>query len=186
MDSQFFFTAELPSNTPRARKSFITVILLIVLCGLGICIGKYFWHDYTYYLYTREGNLPVISGWPVVLYSWSCIFGVCLSLILPFMYFMQDWKKPALALNATELFINQQMIKNTFVPYTNIQEVRPSLDGYLIKFKEVEPIISQQFFMFKPLLKSNLASRQLYVNKLYTAGDLPSFMQQLSSKIKSE
>lgn len=186
MDSEFFFIAELPSNAPRARKSFITVIILIVLCGLGIFIGKFFWHDYTYYLYTRNGNLPVISGWPVVLYSWSCIFGVCLSLVLPFMYFMQDWKKPALALNANELFINQQMIKNTFVPYSNIQEVLPSLDGYIIKFKEVQSIIAQQHFLFKPLLKSNLGRHQLYISKLYTAGDLSSFMQQLSSKIKHD
>ena len=89
-------------------------------------------------------------------------------------------------MNANELFINQQMIKNTFVPYSNIQEVLPSLDGYLIKFKEVDPIISKQFFLFKPLLKSNLANHQLYVNGLYTSGDLSSFMEKLSSKMKHE
>jgi len=34
MDSQFFFTAELPSNTPKVRKSFITEIILVFMSML--------------------------------------------------------------------------------------------------------------------------------------------------------
>jgi hypothetical protein len=96
---------------------------------------------------------------------------------------MQDWKNPSLAMTADTLFINQQLIRNTYVPIKNIKSIIKNGNDYTIQFTHPEEIVAQQIFLFKPFVKSNLAQNNVAFSSMYTAGNLDKFMQTLQTKL---
>jgi hypothetical protein len=96
---------------------------------------------------------------------------------------MQDWKNPSLAMTSEVLFINQQLIRNTYVPIKNIASITKDKNSYTIQFKHPEEIVAQQIFLFKPFVKSNLAQNNVAFSSMYTAGNLDEFMQTLQTKL---
>jgi hypothetical protein len=95
------------------------------------------------------------------------------------LFFMQDWKNPSLAISTEGLFINQQMIRNTMVPFSNIATISLAGTGYQIKFKDPLALVKQQVFLFKPFVKYNLTKDNFFINKTHTQGDIESFMALL-------
>jgi hypothetical protein len=181
--SQATFIHQLPINSNRAKLAFFSLMITLVLCIAGIIISRYYWEGHTTWMYSLKYQTNVEVGWPVTLNSWSWGLSIAIVLCAPFLYYMQDWKNPSLAMTSEVLFINQQLIRNTYVPIKNIASITKDKNSYTIQFKHPEEIVAQQIFLFKPFVKSNLAQNNVAFSSIYTAGNLDEFMHILQTKL---
>jgi hypothetical protein len=181
--SQATFIHQLPINSNRSKLAFFSLMITLVLCIAGIIISRYFWEGNTSVMYSLKYQTNVEVGWPVTLNTWSWWLGIAIIICAPFLYYMQDWKNPSLAMTADTLFINQQLIRNTYVPIKNIKSIIKNGNDYTIQFTHPEEIVAQQIFLFKPFVKSNLAQNNVAFSSMYTAGNLDEFMQILQTKL---
>lgn len=133
------------------------MVLVLALCVLGYIISMIFWDDYTYPAFSLRYRTNVTAGWPASLSGWSLWLGIAIIVVLPMIYFMQDWKNPSLGITAEGLFINQQMMRNVTVPFSNIEKVEKQEHGYKVTFRDNKPVYARAGF-FKPFVKSNLQS----------------------------
>jgi hypothetical protein len=174
----------LPVNTKNLKRAFVSLSVTLVLCVLGVIISRIFWEHYTHWVYSIKYGTNIEVGWPATLNGWSWWMGIAIIIVMPFMYFMQDWRNPSLAVTTEGLFINQQMIRNTLIPFSNIESVANAGDGYQITFKDPMAVVKQQVFLFKPFVKSNLTRQNFIIGKTHTKGDIERFMEQLKEKVK--
>jgi hypothetical protein len=177
------FLHELPINSKRLKIAFVSMVVFILLCGVGYVVSTIFWDDYTYQAYSIRYSTQVTKGWPASLQGWSLWLGIGLVVFLPFIFFMQDWRNPSLAFTKDALFLNQQLVRNTWVPFTNIEKLVPAQDGFVIWFRETDALIKQQIFLFKPFVKSNLQSKNFTISSTYTAGNLLEFCELLTKQM---
>lgn len=184
MARKFVFNNSLPINSKKLKLAFFSMSGFIILCGLGYILSYMFWDQYTYPCYSIKYQVNTTCGWPAKLQGWSLWLGVGFIVFLPFIFFMQDWKNPSLALTENGLFINQQLMRNTLIPYSSIDKIIKNENGFTIQVKEPGPIIEQQVFIFKPFVKSNLQNKIIDISSTYTAGNLHSFYEQLEGKLK--
>jgi hypothetical protein len=182
LKEKYHVIAELPANSKIRKIGFINLSIVLVLCVIGVIVSNIFWDDYTELAYSFRYQRNITVGWPATLSGWSWWMGIAIIMMLPFMYFMQDWKNPALALTEEGLFINQQMIRNTLVPYKKIDVIKKVDKGYRMKFTEPMEIVKQQVFLFKPFVKYNITHDNFFIYKTHTAGDIDAFMEQLKTK----
>lgn len=184
MTNKLVFNNELPINSKKLKVAFFSMVGFIVLCGIGYMLSFVFWDQFTYPCYSIKYQVNTTCGWPAKLQGWSLWLGVGFIVFLPFIFFMQDWKKPSLALTDDGLFINQQLMRNTLIPYANIEKLIKDEDGFTIHIKDPNPIIAQQIFIFKPFVKSNLQNKIIDISSTYTSGNLHAFYDVLQSKLK--
>lgn len=177
------FTHALAGNTKNLKIAFLSLAAFVVACIVAIIVAKIFWNDFTHVVYSARKRSNVVVGWPAFINGWAWWFAIGTLLILPFLYFMQDWKNPALAMTATELFVNQQMMRNTLIPFANIKAIEKSAAGYALRFVDAAQVIQQQIFLFKPFVKSNLERNNFFISSSHTAGDVDAFMQELQTRL---
>ncbi len=182
LKEKYHVITELPANSKIRKKGFISLSIVLVLCVMGIIISNIFWDDYTELMYSLRHQRNITVGWPATLSGWSWLMAIAIILMLPFMFFMQDWKNPALALTEEGLFINQQMIRNTLVAYEKIDAIKKVDKGYRLKFSEPMEVVKQQVFLFKPFVKYNITKDNFFISKTHNAGDIDDFMEQLKAK----
>lgn len=182
LSEKYKVITDLPGNSKIRKKGFIGLSLVFVLCVIGVIVSNIFWDDYTELMYSIRHQRNITVGWPATLSGWSWFMGIAILLMLPFMFFMQDWKNPALALTDEGLFINQQMIRNTLVPYAKIDVIKKTDKGFRIKFTSPMEIVKQQVFLFKPFVKYNITKDNFFIYKTHTAGNIDLFMEQLMIK----
>lgn len=180
---EFLFTQSIAHNSSRAKYAFISLVITFVLCILAMWLSKHFWDGHTTWVYSLKYQRNIEVGWPVTLFNWSILLAASIVLLLPFMYFMQDWKNPAIAMTTDALFINQQLMRNTLIPFTSIKSVLKEKETYVIEIKNADEIIQQQIFLFKPFVKSNLANHKIYFGSMYNKGDMEKFFAILDAKI---
>lgn len=191
MSKKLEFTHQLPNNTKRLKLALINLVAMVLLCAAGMVVGEMFWDEYTYPVKSLRTGTVYTGGWPATLFNWSLWLGVAGIIALPMMYFMQDFKNPSLALTSDSLFINQQLIRNTLVPYSNIERIiRDEVPGgfakgagYKIIFKDSSQVVKQQVFLFKPFVKSNLKMGNFFISEIHTGGNVLDFMEELKKKI---
>lgn len=182
MSTKHNFLLQIPINGKRLKYAVISLLVTLIACIAGIIVSSIFYDDYTEVVTTITGRERVI-GWPATVGGWSRWLAVAIVLSLPFMIFMQDWRNPSLGLTAEGLFINQQMIRNTLVPYDNIAQVSPDgKGGFTITFRDSAKIVSAQVFLFRPFVKSNLGTKALAITSMYSKGDLEGFAAELRKK----
>lgn len=175
--------AALPTNSKNIKKAFISLFIVLLLCVGGIILSNIFWDRYTEWVYSFKLHRNIEVGWPATLNGWSWWMGIAIIIVLPFMYFMQDFKNPAIAITGQGLFLNQQMIRNTIVPFANIALIENTQFGYKILFKNPLELAKSQVFLFRPFVKYNLTKNNFYIYKTHTGGDIDAFMVQLKSKM---
>jgi hypothetical protein len=185
MSDKYEFTHQLPANSGRLIRAVFGIITLIIICAVGIILSNIFWDDYTEQAYSIKLQRNVTVGWPATVSGWGWWLGIGAIVISPMMFFMQDFKNPSLALTLDGLFINQQLIRNTFVPFANVDKVVKDGKGYRIFFKDNKQIIQQQVFLFKPFVKSNLSMGNFIISKMHSKGNIDEFMVELKKHIAS-
>lgn len=183
MKKQFTFTQELPNNSKRAKKAFLSLSIFIALCVVGFILSVVFWEQFTEVRYSLKYQRNVTVGWPATLQGWSQIFGIGGLIALPFLYFMQDWRYPSIAFTNDSLFINQQLIRNTFVPFSNILKIEKLDKDYKIHFKNNADVVKSQVFLFRPFVKYNLENNNFFISDMYTAGNLDEFFIEVNKKV---
>lgn len=183
MSAKYQFIQQLPGNTKNLKRAFISMVLFVVLCGVAYVVSNIFWDQYTYQAYSIKYGTNVTKGWPAFLQGWSLWLGIGFIVFLPFLFFMQDFKNPALGIMNDSLFINQQMMRNTIIPFSNIGGVSKEASGYRIQFKDSTQVVKQQIFLFKPFVSSNLKSGNFVISNTHTAGNLDDFFVELNAKL---
>ncbi|MEI6313026.1 MAG: hypothetical protein WCP57_12260 [Bacteroidota bacterium] len=180
---EFLFTHSMAHNSAKAKYAFISLVITFVLCILAMYLSKHFWEGNTTLMYSLKYQHNVEVGWPVTVFNWSILLAASIVLILPFMYYMQDWKNPAIAMTTDALFVNQQLMRNTLIPFTSIKSLMKEKETYVIEIKNTDEIIQQQIFLFKPFVKSNLANHKIYFDSMYNEGNMEKFFEVLKTKI---
>lgn len=183
MKSNLHFTHELPINSSKAKKAFFGMLILIILCIGAYILSQIFWDQFTEMRYSIRSRRNVMVGWPVTVQNWSIYIAIGTLVTLPFLYFMQDWKNPSLAMTNSELFINQQMMRNKLIPFSNIEKAEKTSNGYKLHFKDVKAVIAMQKGISKPFVKYNLENDNFYISDTHTAGDVDAFFEELSKRI---
>lgn len=109
--------------------------------------------------------------------------GITLILVIPLLLFMQDFRNPALGLCSEGLFINQQLIRNTLVPFNNIREVEKYGNSWKIHFHDPAQVYKKQFFLFKRLVKYNLTHNNFFIDSIHNGQSADELFQALQQKI---
>ena len=179
------FTHQLPNNSKRFKLAFFSIVVMVILCAAGMVIGEIFWSEYTYPVKSLRTGAVYTGGWPATLYNWSLWLGIAGILCLPMMYFMQDFKNPSMGLTLDSLFLNQQLMRNTLIPYTNIEGIVKEGNSYTILFHDTEMILKQQVKFFKPFVKSNLGKGNFMISSMHTGGKIDELMDELKKRISA-
>lgn len=182
MPANLSFTHQLPINGAKAKRAFFGCLIFVCLCVIGYILSQVFWDQFVYTAYSFKHKGNVQKGWPVTLQNLSVFMGIGTLVFAPFIYFMQDWKNPSLAITAQGLFINQQMMRNTVIPFSNIEKVEKTAEGYRLSFKDQGAIL-QQLGFFKAFVKYNLENNRFFISDTHTAGDLDAFFVELKKHL---
>lgn len=179
----YHFNHSLPPGK-KLKLAFLSLTATLILCVCGYFVAEIFWDEYTYQAYSLRYATTVTAGWPASLQGWSIWLGVAIIIVMPMMYFMQDWKNPSLGITDEGLFINQQMIRNQLVPFSNIASAEKSEKGYRIKFKDNSAVFGKAGF-FKPFVKYNLENDNFFISEIHSGGSVAPFFEELNRKIKA-
>lgn len=176
------FTHQLPLNSGMLKKATFSLVGVLALSVIGYFVSQLFYDDYTYPCYSIRYRVHTRCGWPATIQNWSIWFILGTGFVLPFMIFMQDWRYPSAAITRDGLFLNQQLIRSTLVPFNNIKEIKKVGDSYTFVFHDPKPVIRKQFFLFRPFVKYNLNNNNFFLSETHSSGNMDEFMNVLSEK----
>lgn len=183
---QFIHIAQ---HSNRIKKAMRNIIVLLVLCILAMVVAQFFYegrvHDAV--VYRRGIRLNVEVGWPATINaiaSWGLIIS---SLGIVYIFFKQDLKKPALATSNDGLFINQQILRNAFIPWREIEsvELRGHISSPVLRvfFKDASTVLKGQSFILKSIANATLKSNpSIGISKDEVIGDLVSIFDFIAEK----
>jgi hypothetical protein len=185
MSSRYSFDLQIPINGKRLKYTVFSMIVTFILCIAGIILSSIYYDDYTEVVTTLSGKERVI-GWPATAGGWSKWLAIAIAISLPMMIFMQDWRNPSLGLTPQGLFINQQMIRNTMVPFDNIatikEESKNGNSSFEITFRDPAKVVAKQIFLFRPFVKSNLTNKNSEISGIHSKGDLAVFFTEMKRR----
>jgi len=170
------FELEIWPNAQKMKLVYATMIVITILSWISHVIGTIYWEGNTYWVTNLRG-ISYEAGWPVILYWWGLYLGIGSPLGMILVYSLVDRKNPSLAVSKDGLFVNQQMIKQAHVAWSDISKIHKSVNGDDVKleiyFKDAQKIIDGQSGMKKAFLKENLKDgKPLTVENKFTIGDL--------------
>lgn len=185
-EHQFIQVAQ---HSHRLKKIIRNLVVLNLCCILAMIVARFFYvgrvHEEV--MYRRGMRLIVEVGWPATINavaSWGLLF---FSLGFLYLFFKQDLKKPALAVCNDGLFINQQLLRNGFVPWSAIERVE--LRGHIsnpvmrVFFKDPAQVLKGQFFILKSIANASLKSNpSIGISKDEVIGDLVSMFDLIKEK----
>lgn len=174
MDSNF--DIEIWQDSGKLKRILLYIVLITLIAWACCLIGQIYWDDYVQTTTTLRGKTKYV-GWPVKLYYYGMFIGIAGLISFIILMLNKNKKYPVLAVNHSGLFINQQLIKQTTVPWTNIKQINLINDGknktLEIHFKDVNKIIEGQSSGKKAFLKENLKDgKPLVCTDKFTKGNL--------------
>lgn len=185
----FNFIAQAQHNSARLQKSTRNLLIIILICVVGIIISQIFYDQYTTdAVYLRTG-MQTKAGWPATLFSISSWGLIAFTLFFAFLKMAQDATKPAFGITKDGVFINQQMIRNAFVPWNNIESttlIGSGEDSIIrLKFKDIDSLLKGQFFLFKSISKASLNTNPSFsISKDNCTGDFKKMYELIQEKIE--
>ena len=156
---QFIETAK-HSATPR--KGIRNLLFIIVFCILLMIVSRMFYAGNVHQamVYFKGTWVKADVGWPANLYSIGSWGLIAFPLFVIYLFFKQDLRKPALGVTNDGLFINQQLLRNSYVPWDNIErlELRGHASSPVLRvfFKDINLLLKGQFFILKSIAKTSL------------------------------
>lgn len=148
-------------------------------CLLAMIVASFFYEGRVHeaVVYRKGIRLEVEVGWPATINAVASWGLIVFSLGLVYLYFKQDLKKPALAVSNEGLFINQQVLRNAFLPWSQIASVElrghSSSPVLRVFFKDVSAVLQGQSFILKSIAKATLnANPSMGISKHEVIGDL--------------
>lgn len=183
----FDFIATAPHNAIRIKKDTRVFLYLMTASIVVMGIARSFYPRYTaVYMYVKSHE-KVTLGWPATLFAIAAFMLMALGLFLMYHLLRQDLKKPALGITGQGLFLNQQILKNAFIPWSNIEkaELRGHISDPVLRifFKEIDSVLESQFFILKSIAKSSLkANQSIGITKKEANGDLAAIFKLIDEK----
>ncbi|GAA4045441.1 STM3941 family protein [Flavobacterium chungnamense] len=187
---------QVAQHAPRIKKIIRNLVLLTLVSILVIIVSRFFYEGRVHeaIVYRRGMRLNVEVGWPAninAIASWGLLF---FSLAFLYLFFRQDLKKPALAVTNEGLFINQQLFRNAFIPWSEIErvELRGHISNPIMRlfFKDTNAVLKGQVFILKSIANATLKSNpSMGISKDETIGDLVSmfdFMKEKGVPVKEQ
>ncbi|WP_298119111.1 hypothetical protein [Flavobacterium sp.] len=183
---QYIYVAQ---HSDGIKKALRNIAILLVISVLAMIVAQFFYegrvHDAV--VYKRGMRLNVEVGWPATINaiaSWGLVIS---SLGLVYLFFKQDLKRPPLAVSNDGLFINQQIFRNAFVPWNEIESVE--LRGHIsspvmrVFFKDASTVLKGQSFILKSIANATLKSNpSIGISKDEVIGDLVVMFDFISEK----
>jgi len=175
-------------NSARLKRSTRNLLIIMGICIIGIIVSRLFYDAYTYdAVYIRTG-IKTKGGWPAQLFSISSWGLIAFTLFFVLLKMAQDSTMPAFGVTDEGLFINQQMIRNAFVPWNNIESVEMSghADNPIIrlKFKDINAFLKGQFFIFKSISKASLNTNPSFaISRDNCTGDLKKMHELIQERM---
>lgn len=178
-------------NLARHKKSTRIFLTIIGICTILALVSRAFYGKYTQnaIVTNRYGiSYETEIGWPALVFGWTAFFAIAFGLMLLLLRFGQDMRKPAFATTNQGIYINQQMIRNLFVPWNNIKsiELKGQEDNPIIriKFKDIDALLKNQFFIYKALSKSHLKNVISFrISKDESIGDLKKIYEFIKDRV---
>lgn len=183
------FEASLPANVKRFRSTMFMLGIVFALSVAGIILSNLYWKEYTYQVSTLTGKIKT-RGWPVTLSGWSWGFALAVPFTMGMFFFLTDRKKPSLAVSATGLFINQQLIKAVTIPWNNIQRIDKNGTAeqpvIWLQFKDNAAVVNLLGGMGKAFVKSNLEREGgLRISSMYSTGDFNALYERAKKHLQN-
>jgi len=156
---QFIETAK-HSATPR--KGIRNLLFIIAFCILLMIVSRMFYAGNVHesMVYFKGSWVKADVGWPANLYSIGSWGLIAFPLFVLYLFFKQDLRKPALGVTNEGIFINQQLLRNSLVPWYNIAhlELRGHASSPVLRvfFKDINLLLKGQFFILKSIAKTSL------------------------------
>jgi hypothetical protein len=177
-------------NIPRLNKGVRNLAIIVGICAVGIIISLIFYDQYTEdaILVTHGVESETKIGWPATLYGYSVFFFLTFIIFIIYIKFKQDLKKPAFGITNQGVFINQQILRNAFVPWNNIESVESrglvESPTVRIKFKDIDALLKGQFFILKSIAKANLkTNNSIGISKDECVGDLKKMYELIKERV---
>ncbi len=181
---------ELWADKAKMKRILFIIALITILAWIAHFMGSIYWDEYSVPVRTLRGTSGRF-GWPVTLYWWGIYIGIIAPGCFVLIYFILNKKDPSLALNATGLFINQQLISKTLVPWKDISRIEKEQQGKVsilhIYFKNPQQIIEQQSSSKQVFLKENLKDGEpLKCDNRLLTGDFSAFFSKAQAYLEKE
>lgn len=177
-------------NRERQNKSLRNMMVLTLICAIPAAISRLFFWDHTREAMVRVKGMWVQTevGWPASVFGYGSFFAIAFALFYIYIRFKHDLKQPSFGVTADGIFINQQMLRNAFVPWSNIQKAEllgpPESPFMRLTFKDYNALIKGQPFMLKSIAKANFKSIPvLSITKSETIGDIRKMYDIIHDKI---
>ncbi len=165
------------------------MLVLTLVCAIPAAISRlFFWGD------TREALVRVKGmwvqtevGWPATVFGYGSFFAAAFALFYVYLRFKQDLKQPTFGVAEDGIFINQQMLRNAFVPWHNIQKAEllgPAESPFMrLAFRDYAALVKGQPFLLKSVAKANFKNNPvLSITKGETVGDIRKMYEIINEK----
>lgn len=180
----FLATATHSGQIAKATRNLLIAMGVLVL---AMIVSSFFYETHTdVYRYVKTNELTR-RGWPASVLQYSVFFFCAFAFFLFYIRKKQDLSKPALGLAHDGMFINQQTLKNAFVPWHEIEkaELRGHVSDPVLRvfFKDADALLKKQPFLFRSISKTSLKDdASLGISSQECTGDLVGFFDFIKSK----
>jgi len=187
-----YFIESAVLNRKRVDKSLRNITMLFLICALAAAISRVFFWGYTRQVRMRiRGGTWIDAeiGWPSTVYGYGSIFAAGFVLCYLYIRFKNDLKQPSFGVTKDGIFINQQMLRNAFVPWDNIQKAEllgPAESPFMrLTFKDYTALLKGQPFMLKSIAKVYFKGNTvLSITKGETVGNIRKMHEMIREKIE--
>jgi len=179
-------------NRKNIDKGLRNMIVISLICGIPAVISRLLFWGYTHKAMVTSWRYRHISyitdvGWPATVYAWGGFFAIAFALFYVYLRFKTDLKNPSFGVTNDGIFINQQMLRNAFVPWSNIQKAEllgPAESPFMrLTFKDHKALVKGQPFLLKSIAKTNFKNNPvLSITKGETVGDIGKMYRMINEK----
>ncbi|AWH84715.1 hypothetical protein HYN59_06085 [Flavobacterium album] len=179
-------------NRERQNKSLRNMMVLVLVCAIPAAISRLFFWGYTHKAMVTSWRYRHVSyitdvGWPATVYGYGSFFAIAFALFYIFIRYRYNPKQPSFGVTEDGIFINQQMLRNAFVPWSNIQKAEllgPEASPFMrLTFKDYKALIKGQPFLLKSIAKANLKDGPVMsITKGDTVGDIRKMYEIINEK----
>lgn len=179
-------------NRKNIDKGLRNMIIISLICGIPAVISRLFFWGYTRKALVTSWRYRDISyitdvGWPATVYAWGGFFAIVFALFYVYLRFKIDLKQPSFGVTNDGIFINQQALRNAFVPWSNIQKAEllgPEASPFMrLTFKDYAALVKGQPFLLKSIAKAGFKNNPvLSITKGETVGDIRKLYEIINEK----
>ncbi|MCW4468120.1 hypothetical protein OGH69_04010 [Flavobacterium sp. MFBS3-15] len=179
-------------NRKNIDKGLRNMIIISLICAIPAVVSRLFFWGYTRRamvtsLRNRDISYITDVGWPAQVYAWGGFFAIAFALFYVYGRFKNDLKNPSFGVTNDGIFINQQALRNAFVPWSNLQKAEllgPEASPFMrLAFKDYKALIKGQPFFLKSVAKANLKDDAVMsITKRDTVGDIRKMYEIINEK----